>query len=216
MSADFVAAMEDVLDLYEEPIDSKRPRVCFDETPKQLVAETKTPLPAAPGQVARYDYEYRRNGTRNLFLFFDLDEGWRHIAITDRRTQIDFAHQMKWLADERYPEAAVIRVVLDNLNTHKAASLYEAFAPAEARRILKRLEFHHTPKHGSWLNMAEIELSVFNRECWNRRIGDVATLTSETQALENERNATHATVHWRFTSQNARVKLQRLYPSIPN
>jgi hypothetical protein len=208
--------MEDVLDLYEEPIDSKRPRVCFDETPKQLVAETKTPLPAAPGQVARYDYEYRRNGTRNLFLFFDLDEGWRHIAITDRRTQIDFAHQMKWLADERYPEAAVIRVVLDNLNTHKAASLYEAFAPAEARRILKRLEFHHTPKHGSWLNMAEIELSVFNRECWNRRIGDVATLTSETQALENERNATHATVHWRFTSQNARVKLQRLYPSIPN
>jgi hypothetical protein len=216
VSADFVAAMEEVLDLYEEPTDPKRPRVCFDETPKQLVAETKMPLHVAPGRAALYDYEYRRNGTCNLFLFFDLDEGWRHIAITDHRTQIDFAHQMKWLVDERYPNAAVIRVILDNLNTHKAASLYAAFEPAEARRILKRLEFHYTPKHGSWLNMAEIELSVFNRECWNRRIGDVVTLTSETQALENERNAAHATVHWRFTSRDARVKLQRLYPSIPN
>jgi len=208
--------MEEVLDLYEELADPQRPRVCFDETPKQLVAETQSPLPLTPGHVARYDYEYRRNGTRNLFLFFNPDEGWRHIAITEQRTKIDFAHQMKWLVDERYPKATVIRVVLDNLNTHKAASLYEAFEPAEARRILKRLEFHYTPKHGSWLNMAEIELSIFNRECWNRRIGDVATLTSETQALENERNAAHATVNWRFTSRDARVKLQQLYPSIPN
>lgn len=208
--------MEDVLDLYEEPSDPKRPRVCFDETPKQLVAETKLPLPPISGQVARYDYEYRRNGTRNLFLFFGLDEGWRHIAITEHRTQMDFAHQMKWLVDERYPHADEIRVVLDNLNTHKAASLYETFEPAEARRILKRLDFHYTPKHGSWLNMAEIELGIFSRECWNRRIGDVATLTSETQALENERNAAHATVNWRFASREARVKLQRLYPSISN
>jgi hypothetical protein len=216
VSADFVAAMEDVLDLYEEPSDPQRPRVCFDETPKQLIAETKTPLPATSSQVMRYDYTYQRNGTRNLFVFYGLDEGWRHIAITEHRTQIDFAHQMKWLVDERYPNADVIRVVLDNLNTHKAASLYEAFEPAEARRILKRLQFHYTPKHGSWLNMAEIELSVFNRTCGNRRIGDVATLTSETQALENERNDAHANVHWRFTSRDARVKLHRLYPSIPN
>jgi hypothetical protein len=214
VSADFVAAMEDVLDLYEEPRDLQRPRVCFDETPKQLVAESKSPLPPVPGQVARYDYEYQRKGTRNLFLFFGLDEGWRHIAVTEHRTQIDFAHQMKWLVDERYADAKVIRVVLDNLNTHKAASLYEAFEPAEARRILKRLEFHYTPKHGSWLNMAEIELSVFQRECWNRRMGDVATLTRETLALESERNDAQATVHWRFTSDDARVKLQRLYPSI--
>ena len=145
-----MAAMEDVLDLYEEPSDSSRPRVCFDETPKQLIAETKTPLPATSSQVSRYDYTYQRNGMRNLFLFFGLDESWRHIAITEHRTQIDLAHQMKWLVAERYPKADVIRVVLDNLNTHKAASLYEAFEPAEARRILKRLEFHYTPKHGSW------------------------------------------------------------------
>lgn len=206
--------MEDVLDLYEEPSNPKRPKVCFDETPKQLVAETRTPLPAAPGQLARYDYEYQRQGTRNLFLFLDPDAGWRHVAITERRTKIDFARQMKWLVDEGYPDAEIIRVILDNLNTHKAASLYEAYAPAEARRILKRLEFHYTPKHGSWLNMAEIELSVFSRECWDRRIGDANTLASETQVLEDERNAAHATVTWRFTSRDARVKLQRLYPSI--
>ena len=184
MNAEFVAAMEDVLALYEEPLDPKRPKVCFDETPKQLIAETRQPWPGRPGQPERFDYEYRRNGTCNLFLFLAPDLGWRHVAVTDRRTKLDFAHQMKWLADEAYPQAEVIRVILDNLNTHRPAALYEAFAPEEARRILRRLEFHYTPKHGSWLNMAEVEISVFNRECWDRRIGEVDTLTRETGALE--------------------------------
>ena len=147
-------------------------------------------------------------------MFFEPERGWRHIAVTERRTLLDFAQQMKWLVDEAYPEAEVVRVVLDNLNTHRAAALYKAFPPAEARRILKRLEFHYTPKHGSWLNMAELELGVFSRECWDRRIGDQVTLTRETQALEEERNAAQATVHWRFTTQDARTKLHRLYPSV--
>ena len=206
--------MEDVLELYEEPADPLRPKVCFDETPKQLIAETRVPLPARPGQPERSDYEYRRNGTCNLFLFLEPDQGWRHVAVTDRRTKVDFAQQMKWLADEQYPEAQVIRVILDNLNTHRPAALYEAFAPEEARRILRRLEFHHTPKHGSWLNMAELELSVFDRQCWDRRIGEKEALTRETSALENGRNAARATIHWRFTSRDARIKLHRLYPSI--
>lgn len=206
--------MEDVLDVYTEPYDPKRPKVCFDETPKQLIAETRVPLPAQPGQVERYDYEYRRNGTCNLFMFFEPDRGWRHVAVTDRRTLVDFAQQMKWLVDEAYPEADVVRVILDNLNTHRAAALYEAFPPAEARRILKRLEFHYTPKHGSWLNMAELELGVFSRECWDRRMGDPDTLARETRALEEERNAAHATVQWRFTTHAARTKLHRLYPFV--
>ncbi len=206
--------MEDVLDVDAEPYDPKRPKVCFDETPKQLIAETRVPLPVQPGQVERYDYGYRRNGTCNLFMFFEPDRGWRHIAVTDRRTLVDFAQQMKWLVDEAYPEADVVRVILDNLNTHRAAALYEAFPPAEARRILKRLEFHYTPKHGSWLNMAELELGVFSRECWDRRMGDPDTLARETRALEEERNAAHATVHWRFTTPDARTKLHRLYPSV--
>lgn len=204
--------MEDVLDLYAEPPDPQRPRVCFDEMPKQLIAEMRQPLPAGPGQPERFDYEYRRNGTCNLFMFMDPDAGWRHVAITDRRTKQDFAQQMKWLVDERYPEAERIRVVLDNLNTHRPAALYEAFAPEEARRILRRLEFHYTPKHGSWLNMAELEISVFERQCWDRRIGDVATLQRETQALENQRNAARATVRWRFTCQEARVRMSHVYP----
>jgi len=207
--------MEDVLDLYVEPYDAKRPKVCFDETPKQLIAETRAPWPARPGQVERYDYEYRRNGTCNLFMFFEPDQAWRHVAVTARRTSVDFAEQMKWLVDERYPEAEVIRVVLDNLSTHRPAALYVAFAPAEARRILKRLEFHYTPKHGSWLNMAELELSVFGRECWDRRIDTRETLAQETKALEEERNRAHATAHWRFTPQDARITLHRLYPCIP-
>ena len=214
MNSEFVAAMEDVLDLYEEPADPERPKVCFDETPKQLIAETRVPLPARPGQPERFDYEYRRNGTSNLFLFLEPEQGWRHVAVTDRRTKQDFAHQMKWLADEQYPEAKVIRVILDNLNTHRSAALYEAFPPEEARRLLKRLEFHYTPKHGSWLNMAEVELSVFDRQCWDRRIGDAETLARETKALEEVRNSARATVHWQFTNQKARVKLHRLYPSI--
>jgi hypothetical protein len=204
--------MEDVLELYAEPYDGQRPVVCFDEVPVQLIAETRQPLPAQPGQPERFDTEYRRNGTCNQFVWIEPLAGWRHIATTDQRTQTDFAQQMKWLVDERYPEAARVRVVLDNLNTHRPASLYEAFPPAEARRILKRLEFHHTPKHGSWLNMAEIEISVFQRQCWDQRIGDQATLVHQTQALEAERNAKQATIHWQFTADQARVKLERLYP----
>jgi transposase len=213
VSAEFVAAMEDVLDLYEEPYDPRRPKVNFDETSKQLIRETREPLPVEPGQAARYDYEYERNGTRNLFMFMEPQAGWRHIAVTERRTRQDFAHQMQWLVDARYPEAEVIRVVMDNLNTHKPASLYEAFAPAEARRLLKKLEFHYTPKHGSWLNMAEIELSILSRQCLDRRIPDEAMLRREITAYEDTRNAATATIAWRFTTTEAREKLHRLYPS---
>jgi hypothetical protein len=213
VSAEFVAAMEDVLDLYEEPYDPRRPKVNFDETSKQLIMEIRQPLPAKPGQPARYDYEYARNGTRNLFMLTEPQAGWRHIAVTEHRTMEDFAHQMQWLVDERYPEAEVIRVVMDNLNTHKPASLYEAFEPAEARRLLKRREFHYTPKHGSWLNMAEIELSILSRQCLDRRIPDEATLQHEITVYEDTRNAAKATIAWRFTTTEAREKLHRLYPS---
>ncbi len=213
VSAEFVACMEDVLDLYEAPYDPKRPTVNFDETSKQLIAETRLPVPAAAGRVERYDYEYQRNGVRNLFMFCEPQVGWRHIAVTAQRTMQDFAQQMKWLVDERYPEAEVIRVVMDNLNTHKAASLYETFAPAEARRLLKQLEFHFTPKHGSWLNMAEIELSVLTRQCLDRRVPDEETLKREIRAYEKRRNEAKTTINWQFTSENARVKLHRLYPS---
>jgi hypothetical protein len=213
VSAEFGAAMEDVLDLYEEPYDPRRPKVNFDETSKQLIRETREPLPVEPGQAARYDYEYERNGTRNLFMFMEPPAGWRHIAVTERRTRQDFAHQMQWLVDARYPEAEMIRVVMDNLNTHKPASLYEAFAPAEARRLLKKLEFHYTPKHGSWLNMAEIELSILSRQCLDRRIPDEAMLRREITAYEDTRNAATATIAWRFTTTEAREKLHRLYPS---
>jgi DDE superfamily endonuclease len=213
VSAEFVAAMEDVLDLYTEPYDPKRPKVNFDETSKQLIRETREPLPAAPRRPARYDYEYERNGTRNLFMLVEPQAGWRHITVTERRTMQDFAHQMQWLVDEGYPEATVIRVVMDNLNTHKPASLYETFAPAEARRLLKKLEFHYTPKHGSWLNMAEIELSIVSRQCLNRRIPDDATLRREIAAYEDTRNAAKAAITWRFTTTDAREKLHRLYPS---
>jgi transposase len=206
--------MEDVLDLYEAPYDPQRPTVNFDETNKQLIAETRVPLPARAGQPARYDYEYKRNGTRNLFLFCEPQAGWRHLVVTAQRTKRDFAHQMQWLVDERYPQTEVIRVVLDNLNTHTTASLYEAFAPEEARRIAKRLEFHYTPKHGSWLNMAEIELSIVSRQCLERRIPDEETLRCEVRAYEDRRNTAQAKIEWRFTTKDARVKLHRLYPSI--
>ena len=215
VSAEFVAAMEDVLDLYAEPYDPARPKVNFDEASKQLIAETRTPLPARPGQPARYDYEYARNGTRNLFLFSEPQAGWRHVNVTAHRTRPDFAQQMKWLVDECHPNAELIRVVLDNLNTHKPASLYEAFTPAEARRILKKLEFHYTPKHGSWLNMAEIELSVLQRQCLTRRIPDEVTLVREIAAWEVQRNKERATIDWRFSITDAREKLKRLYPSSP-
>ena len=169
MSADFVAHMEDVLDLYAEPYDPARPVVCFDETSTQLLADARPPIPAKPGRPRREDYEYVRGGTRNLFLTCEPLAGWRHVEITERRTKLDFAHQMRWLVVETYPEAEVIRVVLDNLNTHRKASLYEAFPAAEARRIARKLEFHYTPKHGSWLNMAEIEFSVISRRCLGQR-----------------------------------------------
>ena len=176
MSADFVANMEDVLDLYAEPYAPQKPVVCFDETSTQLLAETRPALPAQPGRPLRQDYEYRREGTRNLFLACEPLAGWRHVALTQRRTAQDFAQQMRWLADEAYPEAEVVRVVLDNLNTHRPASLYQTFPAAEARRIAKRLEFHYTPKHGSWLNMAEIEFSVLARSCLKQRLPDEETL----------------------------------------
>jgi len=169
--------MEDVLDLYAEPYDPRRPKVNFDEKSVQLIAETRTSWPAQPGQPARIDYEYQRNGTANLFVMCEPQAGWRHVVVTERRTKHDFAHQRQWLVDERYPEAEVIRVVLDQLNTHRPASLYDTFPPAEARRIRRKLEFPYTPKHGSWLNMAEIELSVLQRQCLGRRLPEVATLT---------------------------------------
>lgn len=208
--------MEDVLDLYAEPYDPKRPKVNFDETNKQLVQETRQPLPAEPGQPELYDYEYERNGTRNVFLFTEPQAGWRHINVTEQRTMLDFAQQMKWLVDERYPEAEKIRVVLDNLNTHRPTSLYEAFTPAEARRLLTKLEFHYTPKHGSWLNMAEIELSVLQRQCLDRRIPDEETLKRESAAWEEYRNGKRATIDWHFSVTDAREKLKRLYPSLPS
>ena len=205
--------MEDVLDLYAEPYDPTRPTVTFDETSKQLIGETRPPLPAQPGHPARYDYEYKRNGTRDIFLFCEPQAGWRHVAVTAQRTMEDFAHQLKWLVDERYPHAEMIRVVLDNLNTHKPGSLYETFPPAEAHRVRQKLEFHYTPKHGSWLNMAEIELSVFARQCLQRRIATEATLVHELAAIEATRNTARATIHWQFTTTDARVKLAHLYPS---
>ena len=217
LSGEFVARMEDVLDLYQEEYDREeydreRPVVCFDETSKQLLGDVRPPIEAAPGRVERYDTEYQRNGTRNLFMFCEPKGGWRHVEVTGRRTAVDFAEQMKWLVDEAYPDATVIRLVLDNLNTHKLGSLYEAFAPPEARRIAKRLELHHTPNHGSWLNMAEIEFSVFSRQCLNRRVGDEALLRHEIAALERERNQAAAIIDWRFSTQDARSKLKHVYP----
>ncbi len=205
--------MEDVLELSAEAFDEKRPVVGFDETSKQLIKETRQPVPMRGGAAARFDYEYERNGTRNLFMFCEPKRGWRHVEVTGQRTSQDFARQMKWLVDVAYPEAELIRLVMDNLNTHKIASLYETFAPEEARRIARKLEIHYTPKHGSWLNIAEIELGIFARQCWDRRIGDEATLKSETMKLEEARNATGAKIEWRFTTEDARRKLHRLYPS---
>ena len=206
--------MEDVLEVYHRPHDPKKPQVCFDEGSKQHIKETRIPLPAKPGALAKYDYEYERNGTSNLFIFFAPLEAWRHIKVTDRRTMIDFAHCMQDLVDVHFPEAEKIVLVMDNLNTHKFASLYEAFPPEEARRIINKLEIHYTPKHGSWLNMAEIELSVLQRQCLQARIPDRSTLKEKVDAWENRRNTRQSTVHWRFTTEDARIKLHKLYPSI--
>lgn len=207
--------MEALLDLYEEPPDLKRPIVCFDELPYQIVAETRQPIPVRPGRPARVDYEYRRAGTATLFLSFDPDRGWRRVSVTDRRTKRAFAHELRRLVDEDYPDAEVIRLVCDNLNTHTPAALYETFPPAEARRIARQIEFHYTPKHGSWLNMAEIELSVLSGQCLDQRMGDRPTLDHEVAAWETERNEARATVQWRFTSASARTTLQHVYPAVP-
>ena len=212
MSADFVAHMEDVLDLYAEPYDPQRPVVCFDESSTQLLADTRPPIAMEPGRPRREDYEYQRRGTRNLFLFIEPSAGWRHVAVTRRRTAEDFAQQMRWLVEEACPDVPVVRVVLDDLNTHRKASLYQAFPAGEARRIAKRLEFHYTPKHGSWLNMAEIEFSVFSRSCLRQRLPDEESLRREVQALELERNRAQARINWRFDILEARTKLHRLYP----
>jgi hypothetical protein len=205
--------MEDVLDLYHEPYDPRYPMVCFDETSKQLISETRIPLPAAPGRRSRYDYEYERKGVRNLFMFLEPLCGWRHVKVTERRTKVDWAYCMQQLVDEFYPDAICIRVVLDQLNTHHPAALYEVFEPQEAKRILDRLEFHYTPKHGSWLNMAEIEFSVLTRQCLDRRIPDEAILQREVAAWEDARNTNATKVDWRFTTEKARIKLTRLYPT---
>lgn len=212
-NAEFVCAMEDVLELYHEAHDPLRPVVCFDEGTKQLIGETRTPHPMRPGQSRRSDYEYERHGTCNLFMFFEPLGGWRHVDVTERRTMVDYAYCMRDLVDLHYPDAEVIRVVQDNLSTHKSAALYEAFPPVEARRISKRLEFYYTPKHGSWLNMAEIELNVLNGQCLDRRIAQKDILVSEVAAWESQRNLSASSVNWQFTTDDARVKLRRLYPS---
>jgi hypothetical protein len=212
--ADFVCAMEDVLDVYHRPFDPERPVVCVDEASKQLVGETRTPLPAQPGQPERYDYEYVRNGTANLFMITEPLLGWRAVQVTERRTAKDFAEVLRWLAEEVHPDAQKIVLVMDNLNTHKLASLYEAFAPAQARAIAERLEVHHTPKHGSWLNVAEIELSVLSRQCLDQRIESAEELRRKVAAWEEPRNERAAEVQWRFTTADARIKLRHLYPSL--
>jgi hypothetical protein len=213
-NADFVCAMEDVLEVYQRPYDPRRPVVCLDEQSKQLVKETRKPIPAEPGQPARCDYEYERNGTANLFMMFEPLAGRRRVKVTDRRTRVDFAEVIRELVDKDYGDADKVVLVMDNLNTHKPASLYEAFEPAEARRMMERLEIHYTPKHGSWLDMAETELSVLSKQCLDRRIPDQGTLIDEVSAWEQSRNEAERRVDWHFTTENARIKLKRLYPSI--
>ena len=204
--------MEDVLDVYHRPYDEKRPLVCLDEASKQLIGETVQPLPAEPGRPERFDYEYVRNGTANLFMVSEPLPGWRAVRVTERRTAKDFAEVVRWLVEEVHPEAEKIVLVIDNLNTHKLASLYEAFPPERAWRIADRLEIHHTPKHGSWLNMAEIELSVLSRQCLDRRIESMAAIRNEVAAWEEARNEEQVEVRWQFTTAEARIKLHRLYP----
>jgi len=207
--------MEDVLDVYKQPYDPDYPQVCMDEKSTQLIGEVRVPLPAKPGEALRYDTEYMRNGTANIFLAFEPLAGQRHTAVTDQRTKSDWAHFVKELVDDIYPHARQICLVLDNLNTHNKSSLYEAFEPAEAKRIADKLDLHYTPKHGSWLNMAEIELSHLSRQCLADRIEDKATLITEVHAWNTKRNAKNAKAHWQFTTADARVKLHRLYPIIP-
>jgi hypothetical protein len=204
--------MEDVLDLYQQPYDADAPVVCMDEASKQLVGEVKRSIPCMPGRPTRIDYEYERRGTANLFMFVEPLAGRRHVRVTERRTAVDWAQQVKRLLDEDYPEARVVRLVMDNLNTHTIGSLYEAFDPAEAKRLAERLEIHHTPKHGSWLNIAEIELRVISGQCLDRRIPERADLEREVSAWEQARNDATIGVDWQFTTADARIRLKRLYP----
>ena len=206
--------MEDVLEVYHRQYGNKEVLVCLDETSKQLVEETRPPLPGRPGRAQAHDYEYRRNGVSNLFMLFAPLEGWRRVEVTERRTKVDWAEVVRKLVDEDYPDRERIVLVMDNLNTHHPASLYEAFEPAEAQRIAKRLEIHYTPKHGSWLNMAEPELAVLARQCLDRRIPDQELLGKETQAWQEQRNRDGVRADWRFTTQDARIKLRSLYPSL--
>ncbi len=203
-----------MLEVYTRPYDPRYPQVCMDEVSKQLLRDTRTPLPMEPGRVQRHDYEYERGGVVNVFLFCEPLQGRRWVDVTEQRTKVDWAHQIKELVDERYPEAEKIVLVMDNLNTHTPASLYEAFDPAEARRLAEKLEIHYTPKHGSWLNMAEIELSVLSRQCLDRRVPDFETLEAEAVAWQERRDAIGGKIDWRFTTEDARVKLKRLYPSL--
>ncbi len=213
-NAAFVCAMENVLEVYVQPYDPDFPKVCMDETNKQLVKEVRAPLTALPGRPQRYDYEYERACTANIFLFTEPLACWRKVTVTERRTRTDWAVQVRDLLEERYAQAQRVTLIMDNLNTHSLASLYEAFEPAEARRLMGRLEIVYTPKHGSWLNIAEIELNALARQCLSRRIGDKATLRRECAAWERERNAKQTGVDWQFTTADARVKLKRLYPQI--
>jgi transposase len=212
VDGEYVARMEDVLDLYAEVPDPKRPVVSFDESPVQLIGEVRQPIPAAPGQLERFDYEYRRNGTVNLFVCLDVHRPWRKVKVTERRAAEDYAQCMRELVDVHYPDAERIRVVQDNLSTHSVGALYQAFPPAEARRILRRLEFHYTPKHASWLNMVEIEIGVLRGQCLDRRIDDPNRLVREIAAWERQRNATGARIKWMFTTDKARAKMGRAYP----
>ena len=206
--------MEDVLEVYHRPHDPDRPVVCLDETSKQLIAQTRVPIPAKPGHPKRYDYEYQRNGTANLFMMFAPLEGWRHVEETDRHTAVDYAQILQDLSDKHFPNVSQIVLVQDNLNTHKPASLYEAFPAAEARRLVERFEWHYTPKHGSWLDMAESELGVVTSQCLDRRIPDKQTLIEEVAAWEDDRNKNHTKADWQFTTADARIKLKRLYPTL--
>lgn len=206
--------MEDVLDVYKRPYNPKRPMVCLDETSKQLIGETRIPVTASPGQPARYDYEYKRNGVANLFMIFETLIGKRRVKVTERRTKIDWAYCVREMVDQIYPDAEQIVLVMDNLNTHNKSSLYEAFEPAEAKRIADKLEIHYTPKHGSWLDMAEIELGILSRQCLSRRIENMEQLEKEALAWGKNRNAKKEKVDWQFTTADARIKLKKLYPSI--
>jgi hypothetical protein len=205
--------MEDVIEVYHRPYDPRRPVVCIDEVPVQLIGETRTPIPARPGRPARYDYEYRRNGTANLFLAFAPLVGWRHVAVTDRRTAADFGAFLRWVVDAVYAAAERVVLVTDNLNIHGPGSLYEALPPADARRIAAKVEWHYTPKHGSWLNVAECEFSVWTRQCLARRIAGIDELRRRVAAWEDARNERLVEARWQFTTADARVKLHRLYPS---